>query len=68
MKIKKKEFKVHMIRTKEPLVHIEQVTYPFIPQIISNKLKVFISMSSDLRGKEMTADWKHFELALFNII
>lgn len=68
MKIKKNEFKVHLSKTKEPLLHIESVTYPFTPQIVSNKIKVFISIGEEAKGRLITADWKSYELILFNVI
>ena len=67
MKIKKKEFTSTITISPCPEFSIENVVYPFIPQMMSQKISLYIANVKDLSFKSICADWNNYKLILFNI-
>lgn len=68
MKLKKNEFVVESSECLSPLEHIERVIYPFVPKIMSMKIRVMISDQIGISDVRFQADWTKFELVLFNLV
>ena len=68
MKIRKHQFRVISTGTKQPQFHMFQITFPFIPQILSNNMTVYFSMQNLLQDWTLYADWSKYELVMFNIM
>lgn len=67
LKIKKNEFELKQSWEMFPEVHIEKVIYPFVHQILSQEIKVYLARETDFRG-EIQLDWQKYEFILFNIM
>lgn len=67
MKAQKHQLKLKGQSTFYPEQYIEKVLYPFYPQINSRKISVFIARKS-MYNFEIKADWKRYQLVIFNII
>lgn len=67
MKILKEEFKTKLTKCSSLSALIQKVVFPFIQQILSNRLEVYLSVQSEFEGHQLLADWSKFELVLFNI-
>ena len=50
-----------------PEHHIEKIIYPFYSQINGQKIKVYFGRKSKY-SMEIEADWKKYQLIIFNII
>ena len=68
MKLEKKEVQVSTSECITPLQHVELVIYPFVSQILANKIRVLVSDQTQMDNVSFVADWKLYELILFNII
>lgn len=67
MKIKKKEFQTSTMQTAFPEVHIEKVISEFVPMITARKLKFYFYRKNTFKFL-IKADWKKYQLIVFNII
>ena len=67
MKIKKKQFEQTKTSTMFPENHIEKVIYPFLQQISSTNISVYI-VRKDFGEVNLKLDWKNYQLILFNLI
>lgn len=68
MQIRKKEFVSSLSSALCPEVLIEEVVCPFIPQIKSMRLTLFLARESPIPRQYIRADWESYKLILFNII
>lgn len=67
MKIRKNEFVQELTASALPEHHIENIVYPFIPQIATNEINVFLARMNDWESNQMIGDWTNYKLILFNI-
>ena len=68
MKIKKKEFVKTMSSSANPEEFLTQVVNPFVPQIQSRSIAVYIARRNNFSDLIMTTDWKKYQLVVFNIL
>ena len=68
MKIAKNEFEVDLQPSDRPVTYLNQVLHPFVPQIESRSISVFVAHKNDLSGLEIIADWDKYQLILFNML
>lgn len=67
MKIKKKQFEQTKTSTMFPEYYIERVIYPFLQQISSTSINVYIARK-DFGEVNLKLDWKNYQLILFNLV
>lgn len=67
MKIKKKQFEQVKTVTMFPEKEIEKVVYPFLQQISTSNISVYIGRH-DLQDVNLQLDWKNYQLILYNLI
>lgn len=67
MQIRNTSIKYNYTKTKYPEEKIIEVISPFLPQIEGKKLNVFI-MRKNSFSLDLEADWRLYELILFNIV
>ena len=68
MKIKKAEFISKLSVTQEPEEFIQQVIEPFKYVIKNREINVHLMRINDFDHAILKADWKNFQLAIFNLI
>ena len=68
MKLNKNQFTVNTQQCLSPLEHVERVIYPFVPKIMSTRIRVMVSDQIALTDVRFMADWSKFELVLFNLV
>ena len=67
MKIKKRQFEENRTITMFPEREIEKVVYPFLQQIYSSNISVYIARK-DILDVNLKLDWKNYQLILYNMI
>ena len=67
MKIKKGEFESKVSSVKDPEFYIKQVLKPFSPMIKRKEINVHILRKTEF-SSDIKADWKNFQLVIFNMI
>lgn len=67
MKAEKNQVKLKAHECVFPEHHIEKIIYPFYSQIQGQKIKVYFGRKSSY-SMEIHADWKKYQLIVFNII
>lgn len=68
MKIRKGEFVSKLTSTQEPEMFIQKVIEPFQYLIKNREINVHMIRKNDFNQGILKADWKNFQLAIFNII
>jgi hypothetical protein len=66
MKIGNKEFDVSPQRENDVFNRIKEVVLPFLPQIKSKNLKLYLSKEAPI-NVDLIADWDMYKLVLFNV-
>ena len=68
MKIRKNEFQQNLSTSALPEIQIEKVIYPFIPQMVSRKIDLYVARIGKIPKQSILADWNNYKLILFNVI
>ena len=68
MKIRKGEFISKSTITQEPEVFIQKIIELFQYLIKNREINVHLIRRNDFENAMLKADWKNFQLAIFNII